>query len=212
VPRESKLNEDKQDRIVRLIREGNYASTAAGAAGIGTRTFFRWMKRGEDVSQACEEWDDAVDEWNELTDRQRRARPDLRPDWSSAPDERELPFWLFWQEVKKAEAVAEAEAIGMIQSAANEGTWQAAAWYLERKFKDRWGKTEKVTHEGSIGHEHQLLPQTPQQIEAAQRRLEQARALHSGSQAPELASGDDSKEANQPIDAEVVEIEAGDDQ
>lgn len=205
--RPSKLTPDRQARIVRAIRDGNYASTAAQLAGITDRSFYNWMKIGQEATDACEGWDEAVEKWNGLSYPQRRRSPDLRPDWNDLPSEQEIIFFHFFREVKSAESYAEAQAIGMIQQAASDGTWQAAAWYLERKHKDRWGKTEKVTHEGSIGHEHQLLPQTPQQIEAAHARLEQARALHSGSQAPELPSGDSSKTLEETIEAEAVEIE-----
>ena len=45
--RPSKLTPEVQEKIVTAIRAGNYAQVAAVYAGIGERTFYRWMERGE---------------------------------------------------------------------------------------------------------------------------------------------------------------------
>jgi hypothetical protein len=45
--RPTKLTPQTQAKIVELIRGGNYAEIAAAAAGIGERTFYSWMQRGE---------------------------------------------------------------------------------------------------------------------------------------------------------------------
>ena len=57
----------------------------------------------------------------------------------------------FWESVKRAEAEAEQKYLGVIKDAANDGTWQAAAWYLERKHFDKWGKKEKHEVTGKDG-------------------------------------------------------------
>jgi hypothetical protein len=51
-------------------------------------------------------------------------------------------FLDFREAIKKAEAIAEAKRIQMITEA-SETNWQAAAWYLERRYPDRWGKQNK---------------------------------------------------------------------
>lgn len=48
-------------------------------------------------------------------------------------------YFQFLQELKKAEAFAEAERIQRIRNAAKEGSWQADAWWLERRYPERWG-------------------------------------------------------------------------
>ena len=53
-------------------------------------------------------------------------------------DEEEGIYVQFLQAVKKAEADAEVRNVALIQRAANDGTWQAAAWWLERRRPDRW--------------------------------------------------------------------------
>ena len=56
----------------------------------------------------------------------------------------------FREAVQNARAEAEARNVALIQRAANEGTWQAAAWYLERTASNRWGRRAalEVTGEG----------------------------------------------------------------
>lgn len=50
----------------------------------------------------------------------------------------------FWETIKKAEKDAIARNVALIQRAAQEGNWQAAAWWLERKYFEDWGRKDKV--------------------------------------------------------------------
>jgi len=45
--------------------------------------------------------------------------------------------------IEKALADAEARDVALIAKAASDGVWQAAAWRLERKFPQRWGRGER---------------------------------------------------------------------
>lgn len=192
--RPSKLTDERREQIAELIRDGNYASQAAQASGISERTFYRWMEQGQELDDKCEAWDEVVERWNSLTDRQRRAQKDLEPDIALLPEAEEIELWQFWREVKKAEAEAETNAVELIKAAATDGSWQAAAWYLERKFKDRWSRQEKVSHEGSVAHNHQLLPTDSEKLEEARRRLEEARKA-------------EAKQLSAPIEVEIVDEE-----
>ncbi len=60
--------------------------------------------------------------------------------WLERGEGGERPFSEFSEAVKTAEAVAEQERVERIQYAAADGTWQAAAWWLERRFPGRWGR------------------------------------------------------------------------
>ncbi len=55
--------------------------------------------------------------------------------------------------VKKGLAEAEARDVAVIDSAAQSGQWQAAAWRLERKFPEKWGRQARlqVEHSGPEG-------------------------------------------------------------
>lgn len=188
-----KLTEEKSESIVRLIEEGNFASVAAQASGVSERSFWRYMERGEKAADACEAWDERVEAWNALSDQERRKNQDLKPREEDMPLADQVFLWQFWRDVKKAEAIAENAAIQTIQKA-SEKNWQASAWWLERKFKDRWGRQDRTIHEGSVAHNHQLLPTSPEAIEAGRKRLEAARE-----EQKKLEGG------NEPIDVEAVE-------
>jgi hypothetical protein len=53
----------------------------------------------------------------------------------------------FRESVLRALAAAEADAVVRIQQAAQNGRWQAAAWWLERKHAERWGRNDKIRAE-----------------------------------------------------------------
>jgi transposase len=64
-----------------------------------------------------------------------------------------LARWLQKAEVadaiQKAEADAEVRNVAIIQKAAGE-TWFAAAWWLERKRPEDWGRKDKLDHGGAL--------------------------------------------------------------
>jgi hypothetical protein len=47
----------------------------------------------------------------------------------------------FFKSIKRAESIAEIKNVNVIQMASQED-WKASAWYLERKYFDRWGRKE----------------------------------------------------------------------
>jgi transposase len=49
------------------------------------------------------------------------------------------PFAAFADAIQKAQADAETRNVALIAKAAQDGTWTAAAWWLERKHPERWG-------------------------------------------------------------------------
>lgn len=52
--------------------------------------------------------------------------------------EGEGEYYDFLQAVEQAKAKAEGDALNIIRNAALNGTWQAAAWFLERSKPERW--------------------------------------------------------------------------
>ena len=60
-------------------------------------------------------------------------------------------YYEFCKAVKKAEADAETQRIARISKAGADGTWQADAWWAERKFPERWGRqVQDVNHSGGV--------------------------------------------------------------
>jgi len=53
---------------------------------------------------------------------------------------------VFFEAIKEAEAQAERDYLEVIKKASDKH-WQAAAWWLERKFPDKWGRFQRVEHE-----------------------------------------------------------------
>lgn len=55
----------------------------------------------------------------------------------------------FAEAIEKARAEAETRNVVLIQSAAKTN-WQAAAWWLERSFPDKYGRRTRVEHGGEV--------------------------------------------------------------
>jgi len=72
-------------------------------------------------------------------------------EWLQRGREGESPFAEFAEAIKEAEAQAEVRNMALIQQAAQAGTWQASAWYLERRYPSRYGRRERLEHSGPEG-------------------------------------------------------------
>lgn len=110
--RPTKLNADKQSKILEAVREGLPYTTACALAGIHYSTFAEWKLKGEQDPES------------------------VYADFAMA--------------VKEAEAEAEAANVKRIRSAADNGQWQAAAWILERRHPDKWGRTDRQQVSGQV--------------------------------------------------------------
>jgi transposase len=111
--RPTALTPQTQERILSLLRLGNYIDVACKAAGIHKDTFYEWMKRGRS---------------------------------GKAADERHAAFAV---EVDSALAQAEARDVQTILMA-SQATWQAAAWRLERRFPERWSRSDRVRVDANV--------------------------------------------------------------
>ncbi len=56
----------------------------------------------------------------------------------------------FEEFIQRCSVAYERELVEYIEESASLGTWQAASWLLERKFPDKYGKTDRVKHEYTI--------------------------------------------------------------
>lgn len=58
-------------------------------------------------------------------------------------DDADGEFFEFFNAIKKAEAEAEIESVALIRRSAQDGQWQAAAWFLERRKPSDWGRRDR---------------------------------------------------------------------
>lgn len=129
--RPTKLTPDVQKRIVQGIQLGATYELAAQAAGISYNSFNNWMNRGK----------------AEIERRQSPRVKEGTEQWQA-----EQPFVEFLEEVKRAEGLAVIGWLATIQRAAVSGNWQAAAWKLERRYPEDYGRQVRdVTHSGKDG-------------------------------------------------------------
>jgi hypothetical protein len=117
--RPSKLTPQTTETICEALGSGAYLETASRAAGVAPSTLHGWLQRGRLAEQ------------------------------SSNPKSDDLPFLELLEAVKKAQAVAEMTALSVIREAAERGTWQAAAWFLERSNPAAWGRDRRANNPGS---------------------------------------------------------------
>jgi|TARA_Y100000114_G_C11721560_1_gene308747 hypothetical protein len=64
--------------------------------------------------------------------------------WRELAEQGVEPYATRWVEINKSEANAVVRNLFNIQNASNNGTWQASAWLLERKYPDKYGRKETV--------------------------------------------------------------------
>jgi transposase-like protein len=133
VGRPTKLTPEIQERIVELLKAGNYVETACAVVGIGRTTYYDWMKKAEESTRA-----------NKYT--------------------------RFHDAVRQAKAWSEARLVAMINKHA-EKIWQAAAWMLERKYPERWGRNRKVSKPAK--EEPKFTKMSPEEKEIFKRVLDE---------------------------------------
>lgn len=140
--RPSKFNPERIEKIIKLIRLGNFAETAAAAGGISKQTYYNWLAKG----------------------REERERLDMT---GGKPRATEKPFLEFFDAVEEARAEAEARMVAQITTAAQDPTkWQAAAWWLERVAPQKYGKINRTEISGPDGAPIQSETKAVQYTEA----------------------------------------------
>ncbi len=110
--------------VRRLLPTVMYMESVGDYLGVSRMTWRGWLKRGSKERKRIE-----------------RAR-----NGNKEPKESEKLYLQFFDTVKKSISEGEIFDAGTIKKASAE-SWQAAAWRLERRFPDRWGRKERVEHE-----------------------------------------------------------------
>jgi transposase len=71
--------------------------------------------------------------------------------WLKLSESGRSEFKAFQAAVEQANATAVIKNVRTISRAAQGGAWQAAAWWLERRFPDEWARTERHEMTGANG-------------------------------------------------------------
>lgn len=158
---------EKVGRLKTALGSGAHPSTAAAYAGISPSTLSRWIDEG---LQLRELWE----------------KVQVDPDDDREPSVSEMELIWIAREVEKAEASAEFHLVDRIHEDSLED-WKAAAWLLERRWKERWARRAEVTGaEGgaleieSLGERRELvlnaIEQVAEHLGYAEEKLESGRA------------------------------------
>lgn len=110
----SEITKEQIEALCSAMRSGSDLDTSCHYAGISNQLVYRWLELGKLESERINAGED--------------------------PLESEAKFLSFWDELKKARADAVVRNVAFIQKAAQDGNWQAAAWWLERTVPEQYGK------------------------------------------------------------------------
>jgi hypothetical protein len=120
------IDDPRVQRLVEALKAGNYIEHACDYSGIGKSTVYRWVDRGQNEHERIEA--------------------------GGEPDAEESKYLQLWEAIKTARAQAFVRNVALIQQAANQGTWQAAAWWLERTAPQQYGRRLSAEVTGAEGN------------------------------------------------------------
>ncbi len=119
----TKLTPELQEEIIKKLKIGMYAKIVAQSVGIGERTYYYWLERGQKALELQENDKDVP--------------------------ENEKIFLQFLQSVRQSEAEGEAVLVAAIFGQIG-NDWKAAMEILARKYPERWARKEYVDFKGEI--------------------------------------------------------------
>lgn len=83
----------------------------------------------------------------------------------------EEPFGEFREAVKEAERTCELRALKTIRKGARNGNWTAAAWLLERRYPEHYGRRDRVQMDATVKGDHRVEHDTTDRLAGAFRAL-----------------------------------------
>ena len=125
--RRSRLTPAVVSAICDALEAGAYGDEAAALAGVSRSTYYSWLRQGRDA-------------------RERR-------DLGHAVPPADQVFLDFLESVERAETIPEMKALKRVHRAAQDGSWRAAAWFLERRYPHRWGPGRRNDPDEAIHRE-----------------------------------------------------------
>lgn len=119
------VNPEIQKTLVKHLKAGNFLETAMAAAGISRQNMTRWLTMGAKERNRAQ------------IDKRKRVRKKYQI------------YVDLLDAIEQAQAESEIRDVKIMEKAAK-GNWQAAAWRLERKYPERWGKKSTISHQGRV--------------------------------------------------------------
>jgi hypothetical protein len=112
------IDDPRIDRLLNALKVGHFVEEACKYAPIHKATFYRWLQQGEIIDAKAERGEPLTEDEQEIRD--------------------------LCDAIKAAEVSGQNVALDKIREAINLGTWQAAAWFLERRNK-KWSNRTEIT-------------------------------------------------------------------
>lgn len=112
-------------RVIEALTAGAFLDDACLYAGISRTAAYEAINKGKDSRALLEEHDKTP---ADLTENQRA-------------------YLDFADAVQRARATVAVQSLAVIRQAAAKGTWQAAAWYLERTMPQKYGRYNRPEDE-----------------------------------------------------------------
>jgi hypothetical protein len=120
------IQQEVIEKLTQALRSGNDIETASHFAGTSVTNVYRWLEIGKFEAEKL-----AIGE---------------------KPEPANSSYLEFWEELRKARADAIVRNVAYIQTAAKNGSWQAAAWWLERSVPENYAKTAGTKSPGLNGN------------------------------------------------------------
>jgi hypothetical protein len=113
------MNPETLNKLRQAIQAGNDVETSAHFAGISIANVYRWLELGKNEAERI-----AV---------------------GTPADPEQAEYLSFWEELRQARATAIVRNVSYVQTAAQNGNWQAAKWWLEQTVPEVYSKGTKPT-------------------------------------------------------------------
>lgn len=108
------MKNEQREKLLLAVRSGTDLETSCHYAGLSVADVYRDLERGKVIAE-------------------RGSQDNL--------SEAEQEALSFWRDLASARADSVVRNVAVIQQAANQGSWQAAAWWLERSVPENYSKT-----------------------------------------------------------------------
>jgi hypothetical protein len=113
------LQDEKVGRLLAALSTGHYMQRACNLARISPSTVYWWLDEAEKIT--------------------------LKQEKGESITERDQQYLDLADQIKQAKESAAHLALSKIILAASAGTWQAAAWYLERTDAEHYARRTQIT-------------------------------------------------------------------